>query len=92
MPRERTPAGRVFDHASDSRVLLKLLHSIKATDGISKLSEPAFYVKLEGSDSQLQMSPSPSQSTNLGSQTDEDTAQTESVIVHQKDRDTLITI
>lgn len=53
IPRERTAQGRLFEHASDCRSLLKLLHTV---EGITEADGPAtkkgevFYIKLQVGD------------------------------------------
>jgi hypothetical protein len=45
VPRERTPQGRVFEHAADSNLLVKHLLSIKVPPTEkTTLKEPVFYI------------------------------------------------
>lgn len=68
IPRERTPQGRLFEHASDSRVLLKLLQQIKVAPGdgpgqkrsSTEVASPALYIKLAEGGSPSSQSSSPS--------------------------------
>ena len=49
VPRERTPQGRVFDHAADSRLLLSHLISLDVPATVSKV-EPVFWINSTESD------------------------------------------
>jgi len=47
VPRERTPQGRLFEHASDSKVLLKLLQ--KTSGEVGKKGQETWFVRVEES-------------------------------------------
>ena len=41
VPRERTPQGRMFEHASDCKILIKHLHLLRTSDESSPNKEAA---------------------------------------------------
>ena len=52
VPRERTPQGRVFEHASDCRVLLQHLKSIKKTVDVPEETSNLFIKITKDTDDQ----------------------------------------
>ena len=52
VPRERTPQGRVFEHASDCRVLLQHLKSIKKTVDVPEVISNLFIKITKDTDDQ----------------------------------------
>ena len=52
VPRERTPQGRVFEHASDCRVLLQHLKSIKKTVDVPEVTSNLFIKITKDTDDQ----------------------------------------
>ena len=53
VPRERTPQGRVFEHASDCRVLLKHLQRLKGEHDTQKVS-PLLYIRINHDNQDVQ--------------------------------------